>query len=359
MIRFFLLLSILLSWPQQGVGDAYDDAVLDYAMGYYELSFRTFSTLAQKEDHSGAQYYLGELYAAGRGVEKSSDQALHWLRKSAATGYQAARNRLGEVYRDGLMGVEKDSVRALSYFLQSSYAGKENLHQLQSQMSDVSICQAVEICQREGDINAIPETFMKLCDVKPHQEKKIAMQPGALGGPPNRKGEDIPSEPVAFIEGQEIETLLLAETGKKTTSVTGAVKKHEPVVAKKPEPVVAKKPEPVVAKKPEPVVAKKPEPVVAKKPEPVVAKKPEPVVAKKPEPVVAKKPEPVVAKKPEPVVAKKPEPVVAKKPEPVVAKKPEPVVAKKPEPVVAKKPEPVVAKKPEPVVAKKPEPVVA
>ena len=59
------------------------DAVYDaYINGDYETAFVGFSELADK-DYMRAQFYLGELYREGKGVEQDYAKSLEWYKKAA------------------------------------------------------------------------------------------------------------------------------------------------------------------------------------------------------------------------------------------------------------------------------------
>ena len=68
-----------------GPSAASPDADRDAARWFFE---------AARRNHAEAQYYLGLLFMAGTGVQRDEVQALRWIRRSAASGLQAAREFL-------------------------------------------------------------------------------------------------------------------------------------------------------------------------------------------------------------------------------------------------------------------------
>ena len=58
----------------------------------------------------GAQYDLGELYYAGRGVEQDFFQAAMWYEKAAEQGDVRAKDRLIELKEDGLIKESKTDI---------------------------------------------------------------------------------------------------------------------------------------------------------------------------------------------------------------------------------------------------------
>ena len=58
-----------------------------------------------------AQYFMGEAYEKGEGVEQDFKKAAEWYRKSSDKGEILARHALGVCYLNG-RGVEKDTAKA-------------------------------------------------------------------------------------------------------------------------------------------------------------------------------------------------------------------------------------------------------
>lgn len=100
----------------------FNDGVLALMTGDHEKALKTFVPLAETSDHAYAQYFLGRMYAEGRGVEVNQEEAAKWFRKSAEKGVQDAQFRLGGCYERG-EGVPKDMEYAYSWYSVSAHIG--------------------------------------------------------------------------------------------------------------------------------------------------------------------------------------------------------------------------------------------
>jgi TPR repeat protein len=108
-----------LSFWAQAVGAAGTEAAVTravkaYQRGDYEDALVSFAELAEN-GNGKAQYYLGEMYANGQGSACDVAVALEWLRKAAHGGFTQAQERLGEIYRDGALGIVPDGARAYAW----------------------------------------------------------------------------------------------------------------------------------------------------------------------------------------------------------------------------------------------------
>ena len=92
-----------------------------YARGDYPAAFKEFQIGADRGDAVG-EYWLGWLYANGRGVARSERRAALWYRKAAAQGYAGAQYDLGVLYANG-SGVDQDYREALSWYLRAAAQG--------------------------------------------------------------------------------------------------------------------------------------------------------------------------------------------------------------------------------------------
>jgi len=52
---------------------------------------------AASAGHAEAQYHLGLLFLAGKGVVDSRKEAMNWFRKAAAQGHPEAKRAVGKV----------------------------------------------------------------------------------------------------------------------------------------------------------------------------------------------------------------------------------------------------------------------
>jgi hypothetical protein len=76
---------------------------------------------AYRNDAEG-QYWLGTLYAQGRGLPKDTAQAIHWYEAAAAQGNARAMHNLGAGYYDGWDG-QKNLAEAVKWFQAASEHG--------------------------------------------------------------------------------------------------------------------------------------------------------------------------------------------------------------------------------------------
>lgn len=70
-------------------------------------------TEAAQSGHVMAMWTLGMLYLKGGGfINKSIDEGLHWLHRSAETGHPRSCDQLVRIYTDGEYGVQADAAEA-------------------------------------------------------------------------------------------------------------------------------------------------------------------------------------------------------------------------------------------------------
>jgi len=119
-----VLLIVCLAAPAWAGGQAGLDA---YKRGDYATALREWRPLAEQGD-SGAQFYLGTLYAFGRGVPQDYVKARQWFEKSAAQGHARAHYNLGVLY-DFEKGVPQDFAKARQWYEKAAaqgHAGAQN-----------------------------------------------------------------------------------------------------------------------------------------------------------------------------------------------------------------------------------------
>ncbi|MEW6521609.1 MAG: tetratricopeptide repeat protein [Thermodesulfobacteriota bacterium] len=92
----------------QHIGDDYSEAIIWYRQ-------------RAEQGQADGQYYLGLMYALGKGLPRDYQKAAMWFRKAAEQGYADAQFDLGRLYAVG-DGVEQDLVQA--YVLISLAAGQ-------------------------------------------------------------------------------------------------------------------------------------------------------------------------------------------------------------------------------------------
>lgn len=98
----------------QAMADSLSDANRVYDTGDYEKAAKLYSPLA-KDGNAEAQYNLGMMYRAGRGVPRDIKEAAKWYRLAAEQGNPLAQFNLGWMYASG-KGVPQDYVRSRMWF---------------------------------------------------------------------------------------------------------------------------------------------------------------------------------------------------------------------------------------------------
>jgi len=119
--KFPLVLALLFAfaapaWADFAAGEA------AYARGDYKVAFREFKTEANR-GNARAQYYLGNMYALGRGVTRNYTEAVRWYRKAAVQGIASAQYYLGLMYVKG-QGVTRNYAEAAKWFRKAAEQGE-------------------------------------------------------------------------------------------------------------------------------------------------------------------------------------------------------------------------------------------
>jgi len=100
----------------------FNDGVAAMVAGDYAKALESFVPLAETADHAYAQYFLGRMYADGRGVERSPEEAVRWFREAAEKGVQEAQFRLAGLYERG-EGVPRDLEYAYAWYSVAAQLG--------------------------------------------------------------------------------------------------------------------------------------------------------------------------------------------------------------------------------------------
>jgi len=77
---------------------------------------------AAEQGYAIAQYLMGAMYTEGRGVVKDDRQAVAWYRKAADQGYRDAQVALGNIYFTG-RGVPQDHHQAMAWYRKAADQG--------------------------------------------------------------------------------------------------------------------------------------------------------------------------------------------------------------------------------------------
>ncbi|MFQ5937660.1 MAG: tetratricopeptide repeat protein, partial [Acidiferrobacterales bacterium] len=76
--------------------------------------------------HAAAQYYVGHMYAKGKGVGKDEAKAVGWYRRSAEAGYARSQYKLSVAYAKGAGGLEKNEAEARGWLLKAAEGGSRS-----------------------------------------------------------------------------------------------------------------------------------------------------------------------------------------------------------------------------------------
>ena len=126
-------------------------AAQDYARGYLAFERRDYATALKElrplaeRGRGSAQYFLGEMYARGRGVKRDYAQAVKWFRAAAVQRVTYAQISLGLMYRRG-KGVSQDNISAYMWYSLAARRGvkrgKNYLRRIATIMTEEEIREA-------------------------------------------------------------------------------------------------------------------------------------------------------------------------------------------------------------------------
>jgi len=108
--QVLLVFVCFFSLTGQAMTASLEDANRVYEEGDYEKAAKLYGPLA-KDGNAEAQYTLGMMYRAGRGVPHDYNEARKWYRLAAEQGHPIAQFYLGWIYAKG-KGVPKDDIQA-------------------------------------------------------------------------------------------------------------------------------------------------------------------------------------------------------------------------------------------------------
>jgi len=101
----------------------FEDGKAAFESGDYVTAKRLMHPLAE-QGQANAQYYIGMMYAIGKGGRQDYVVALKWFRKAAEQGLAQAQNSLGSMYYNGY-GVPHDPVKAHKWLNLAAGGGNE------------------------------------------------------------------------------------------------------------------------------------------------------------------------------------------------------------------------------------------
>ena len=91
-----------------------------------EVATKNFSSCQQAANNNDAmaQYFLGQMYRKGEGVDKSLFKAERWYRKSAEQGNVLAQYNLGWMFDIGA-GVQQNTAETLKWYTKAAWQGDQ------------------------------------------------------------------------------------------------------------------------------------------------------------------------------------------------------------------------------------------
>lgn len=98
-----------------------EDGMAAYQEKEYTKAAELWQPLAEKGD-AAAQYYLGTLFAEGRGVEQNDATAFAWFERAASQGNAVAQYNVGASYAAGT-GIAKSYADAAKWFRRAADQG--------------------------------------------------------------------------------------------------------------------------------------------------------------------------------------------------------------------------------------------
>lgn len=95
------------------------DGKAAYLSGDYDAA-RPDLERAAEAGHVESQYYIGAMYAQGRGYPEDRDRAFDWFQMAARQGNPKAQHALGAMYSGGFGRARRDDRRALELYLRAA-----------------------------------------------------------------------------------------------------------------------------------------------------------------------------------------------------------------------------------------------
>jgi uncharacterized protein len=120
----YLRLILAILFTAVGIGTAFagfDEGIRAYERKDFKVALREFRA-ADRNDHAGAQYYLGRMYLMWEGVSADYKQSATYFGRSAARGNANAQFYLGVLYYLG-EGVSQDYSKAVEWYTKAATQG--------------------------------------------------------------------------------------------------------------------------------------------------------------------------------------------------------------------------------------------
>ena len=163
-MKKLLLIFTLLLWIPTANADEekWQKGLSAYETGYYSDAYNIWEPLAEL-NHIKSQYYLGRLYAEGKGVLQNNSIAVEWYRKAAKQGHPEAQQKLGAMYQRGL-GVSRDYEEAEKWYLKAIERGSSATIALLNELNLLQVREAAKNGNVEAQLYLASKYFTGLHD---------------------------------------------------------------------------------------------------------------------------------------------------------------------------------------------------
>lgn len=108
----------LMLLPASALAQDFEKGVAAYEAGDFETALRELTPVAE-EGFKGAQFYLGQMYIAGQGVQQDEVEAERWLRLAAEQDDALSQVMLGLIFSKS-ESIEQNEVEAIYWFRQAA-----------------------------------------------------------------------------------------------------------------------------------------------------------------------------------------------------------------------------------------------
>jgi hypothetical protein len=109
-----VILLVLMSLSFASVQATFTMGILKYVSRDYAAAYDEFKPLADQGDRS-AQYYMGQMYRNGQGVEQNFKEAFKWYRLAAEQGEVRSQHIVAQLYHRGV-GVIQNHREAVKWY---------------------------------------------------------------------------------------------------------------------------------------------------------------------------------------------------------------------------------------------------
>ncbi len=129
------ILAIALSFASISALADYDEGLRAYRIRDYTTAIREFK-IAGERGNTEAQYYLGNMFVRGMGVNQSDKEAMRWFSAAADQGHPASQFNVGLMLMEG-RGQRKDLEKAYYWFVLAANGNAPDIAGLAAKNRDV------------------------------------------------------------------------------------------------------------------------------------------------------------------------------------------------------------------------------